>query len=151
MWGRFSICGGFAIRLASRIGIWKRSRLPIGRTMQSSPTLLVAVAAVILFAQIQCNALCASDLCGARFGQTESAPPCHQHHGNSHHNAPGKCSFDLTIAAVTATHFEMPLSSAAGTAANRSPVPTASAETWLPHLSDPSPPLLDRFPAVLRI
>lgn len=120
-----------------------------------SAKLIVAVAAVMLFAQIQCIAACAADVCGARFGQTESVPPCHKHHDHSHDQAPRSCSLRIVITSATSQHapqLEMPVLSVLGPVPTVSSVLRADAQWWVLVVSDASPPGIPRnSSAILRI
>ena len=105
--------------------------------------LIVTVAAVVLFAQLQCVAACAADLCGANLSRTESVPPCHKHHNHSHDQAPASCSFHLTVTQATSPHtpqLDEPVLSALGLAATASAILPLAGDSWVADLSDPSPP-----------
>lgn len=115
--------------------------------------LIVAVAAVMLFAQIQCVAACAAGVCSAD-RCNEPVPPCHKH-SHSHHEAPGSCSFRLVVTPEMSQHapqLEMPVLSVLG------PVPTVSSvlpvdtQWWALVVADASPPGIPRnSSAILRI
>lgn len=117
--------------------------------------LIIAVAAAVLFAQIQCVAACASDFCSTDFGKTESVPPCHQHHEHSHHQAPASCSFHLIVSSATSLHvpqLEAPVSSVLGLAPIISAALPADAQLHLLDLSNFSPPgIASLSSGVLRI
>lgn len=101
--------------------------------------LIVFVAVAMAFAQLQCVAACAGDLCGADLGQTESVPPCHEHHDQ----APGSCSFHLIVmpAAVPhAAHSHIPVFSVLGLAATVSSILPVDGDSCKATLSAPSPP-----------
>lgn len=115
------------------------------------PKLIVVVAAAVLFAQIQCVAACAADLCSVR---TASVPPCHDHHDHSHDQTPGSCSFHLIVTPATSPHapqLDAPAPSVLGLAATVSPVLPVDVQSR-PDLSDSSPPRTTRIsPTILRI
>jgi hypothetical protein len=99
--------------------------------------LVVAVAAVILFAQVQCIAACAADVCS---GKTESVPPCHQHHDHSHHQSPGSCSFHVIITPATSPHapqLDIPAPSVLCLPATISLVLPVDLQSWPLNLPDP--------------
>lgn len=105
--------------------------------------LIVAVAAVVLFAQIQCVAACAADLCSATITQTEPISPCHKHHNHSHDQAPASCSFHLTVTQATSPHIpqlDVPVLSVLALAATVSANLPLAGDSWAADLSDPSPP-----------
>jgi uncharacterized membrane protein len=50
-----------------------------------------------LFAQLQCVAACAAQLCTG-VSHSESLPPCHRHHDHSHDQAPVSCAHQVVRA-----------------------------------------------------
>jgi hypothetical protein len=116
------------------------------------PKLIVAVAAAILFAQIQCVAACAADLCS---GRTASVPPCHQHHDHSHKQAPGSCSFHLVVTPATppdAPQLDVPAPLVFSLGTTISPVLAVATQSSLLDLAEPSPPsIINISSTILRI
>ena len=105
--------------------------------------LIVVAAAIVLFAQLQCVAACATDLCAANFGQTQLVPPCHKHHDHSHDQVPGSCSLRLIITPASTPHarqLEIPVLSVLGAAPTASAVLPVDGDSWAADLSNPSPP-----------
>ena len=58
--------------------------------MLRSP-LIVLAAVALLFAQVECVAACASELCTGPSHASQSAPPCHRHHEQSQPRTPDQC------------------------------------------------------------
>jgi hypothetical protein len=113
------------------------------RIMGPRAKLIVVVAAVVLFAQVQCVAACATDFCAANFGTTQPIPPCHKHHDHSHDQVPGSCSLRPTITPATAPHahqWEIPVLSVLGLVATAPAVLPINGDSWAPDVSNPSPP-----------
>ena len=75
-------------------------RLEVGMSRASQ---IVFVTMALLFAQLQCVAACASQLCGGDF-KTEQAPPCHRHHDHSHDQTPGSCTRQPIVSPATSPH-----------------------------------------------
>jgi hypothetical protein len=110
------------------------------RIVMPPAKLIVAVAAAILFAQVQCAAACAADACASR---TTSVPPCHKHHDHSHDQNPASCSFHLIITPAMQPHapqLDIPAPSVLGLAATISLVLPVDTQSWALALSEPSPP-----------
>jgi hypothetical protein len=63
--------------------------------------LIVLAATAILFAQIQCVAACAGQLCSPDFAKTEPVPPCHRHHDHSHDQAVRSCTEHIIVSRTT--------------------------------------------------
>ncbi|HTW65751.1 MAG TPA: hypothetical protein VME17_14085 [Bryobacteraceae bacterium] len=117
-----------------------------------SAKLIVAVAAAILFAQIQCVAACAADACG---GGTASIPPCHEQHDHSPGQTPAPCSLRLITTPATslqAPHLDAPSFPPLGLIATISLVLPAYTQSEPLDFSDPSPPGAVRISStILRI
>jgi len=112
--------------------------------------LTLFAAALLLFAQAQCAAACASKLCPDL--SKNSVPPCHRHHGNSHD--PASCDHQVLDAPATSPHaaqVELPSLSVVGVAAIPPAVSPnqAAAAAWYP--SNLSPPAAGNPSPVLRI
>jgi len=69
---------------------------------------IVFVAMALLFAQLQCAAACASQLCGADLAKTEQGPPCHRHHEHSHDRIPGSCTNRIIVSPATSPQTLQP-------------------------------------------
>ncbi len=105
--------------------------------------LVLALAAGVLFAQLQCVAACTADLCDPDLGQTQPVPPCHKHHDESHDHAPSSCSFHLIVAQATspdASQLDIPVLSMLGAVTTVSPILPIAGDSWMTTFSDPSPP-----------
>jgi hypothetical protein len=63
---------------------------------------LIVVAIALLFAQLECVAACAGQLCSGDFSHSESLPPCHRHHGHSHDQSPVSCAHPVVGALAAA-------------------------------------------------
>ena len=65
----------------------------------SRTKLIVLAAMALLFAQLQCTAACATQLCKTDFDKSESLPPCHRHHhpGPSHDQPSGSCAHQVLV------------------------------------------------------
>jgi hypothetical protein len=110
------------------------------RIAMPSAKLIVAVAAAILVAQVQCVAACAADAC---VSQTASVPPCHKHHDHSHDQTPASCSFNHIITPAMQPHaslLDLPAPSVLGLAATMSLVLPVDIQTWALDLLVPLPP-----------
>jgi hypothetical protein len=116
--------------------------------------LVVAVAAAILFAQTQCVAACAAQLCPAD-SATQPTPPCHPHHDRSHDQTHSSCSFQLIVPQASlphALHLDAPVLSVLGPVPPIAVVIPADTHARVLSLSDSSPPGSNRFSiAILRI
>jgi hypothetical protein len=58
---------------------------------------IIVLAMAILFAQLQCVAGCAGEPCHDDRSQTDSVPPCHQHHDHTHGHGSGPCTQHVLI------------------------------------------------------
>lgn len=64
----------------------------------SRTKLIVLVAMALLFAQLQCTAACATQLCKSDSNNSESLPPCHRHHHSpSHDQTSGSCVHQIVV------------------------------------------------------
>ena len=77
---------------------------------------IVLVAMAMLFAQLQCVAACAGNLCAPDNARTESIPPCHRHHNHSHDKIPGCPQQALNPPATSpqTAHVDAPVMSVLG-------------------------------------
>jgi hypothetical protein len=65
---------------------------------------MIVVALAILFAQPQCVAGCSGRPCFDDVGQTDSIPPCHQHHSHTHDHGSGSCAHHVLISSASLPH-----------------------------------------------
>ena len=64
----------------------------------SRTKLIVLAAMALLFAQLQCTAACATQLCKTDSNNSESLPPCHRHHHSpSHDQTSGSCVHQIIV------------------------------------------------------
>ena len=117
--------------------------------------LIVVVAVAILFAQLQCAAACARELCGADFAKTQLVPPCHRHQDHSPDRAPRTCRYQAINPPSTSPQpiaFHAPiLPVAALTAGSSSTIGLGSRLSYLRVFAFFPPGWVDDPPAVLRI
>lgn len=117
--------------------------------------LVVTIAAVVVFAQINCVAACAADLCRPDCS-TEPTPPCHKHHDHSHNQSPDSCSLRGIVSPATSPHapqLDAPVLSVLGFAATVPADLPADGRSFATELSDSSPPGLTNLLStiVLRV
>jgi hypothetical protein len=120
--------------------------------------LIVIMAAVLLFAQVQCVRTCAAEEC-ASFGVPQSGPPCHSHHDSSGQSsgpqAPEPCTFHLVLSSATLAHspqVEAPVIAAPAVVPARADSLALDAQSRAPVISDSSPPGVSALSsAILRI
>jgi hypothetical protein len=98
----------------------------------SCAKLIVLVAVAVLFAQLQCAAACAEQLCVADFSGSAFVTPCHRHPDHSHGQTPAPCArgiIDVPATSPQTPHAEAPNLGVLGGAT--SPPAVAPAAEWV--------------------
>src|SRR5579883_2017935 len=121
--------------------------------MLRSP-LVVLAAVTLLLAQVECAAACTSELCTSPARASQSAPPCHRHHGQSQSGTPDQCPHSpiLTAAAfpqVSQADWRPPV--AVGPSAPTETPAIGAAGVEMPDLAASPPGIRSLAPVVLRI
>jgi hypothetical protein len=124
------------------------------RVLVAAAKVIVAIAAVVLFAHVQCVGACLAVLPGADLAGAGSASHCHKHPGdsNSTHN-PSCCFRGVTVASATqpeAPQFSFPIV-ALGWAAPAAPVVETDQQFRGSYSFDSSPPPINLSVTILRV